>query len=161
MSSFDGVVPQAPLQETAEPAGVRAQMVYERLIDQIVQGVRLAHHEEASEIFVHLKPEFLGRMSIRVLANESRMHIEFKVENEMVRQVMQDHMADLQQRLADKGFDFDSFSFLADTGWASRREPELPFAPSASVLEAEPETVAMAAAELAPLNASGAIDYFA
>ncbi|MBI5119263.1 flagellar hook-length control protein FliK [Candidatus Poribacteria bacterium] len=161
-SPLDGSALQVSPQESAQPAVVRgAQVGYERLFDQIVQGVRLAHRGEASEIYVSLKPEFLGRISIRVLASESRMHIEFKVESEVVRQVMQDNMADLQRRLADQGFDFDRFSILADTGWASRREPDRSFDSPAFVSAAEPELAAATSAELIPLHLSGAIDYFA
>jgi hypothetical protein len=161
-SPLDGSVLQVSSQESAQPAVVRgSQVSYERLFDQIVQGVRLAHHGEASEIYVSLKPEFLGRVSIRVLANESRMYIEFKVENEAVRQVMQENMADLQRRLTEQGFDFDRFSILADTGWASRREPGRSFDSPVFVSEAEPELAAARSAELTPLQASGTIDYFA
>jgi len=97
---------------------------FENLFDGFVQAVRLAQRAGEAEIRVHLKPDFLGKLSIRVLADESGMRVQIKAENEIVRQIMQDNLADLQQRLAEKGFASDQLSVLADTGWTHRRDRE-------------------------------------
>jgi flagellar hook-length control protein FliK len=84
----------------------------------------MAQHNEATEIVVHLKPDFLGRLSIRVLADDHVMRVEIRADNEAVRQVMQDSLADLQQRLSEKGFAFDQFNVLSDAGSNPQREPQ-------------------------------------
>ncbi|GAB4333774.1 MAG: hypothetical protein Kow0099_05660 [Candidatus Abyssubacteria bacterium] len=101
---------------------------FELLLDRIVQSAHLAKDGALTELHVHLKPEFLGRMMIRVIADESGMHIEIRAENEAVRQLMNDNLATLQHRLSERGMAFSDLSILADTGWASRKEPEQPFA---------------------------------
>ena len=134
----------------------------EQLVDQIVRGVRVAQHSKATEVIVQLKPDFLGRLSIRVLADDHAMRVEIRAESEAVRQVMQDSLADLQQRLSEKGFTFDQFNVLADTGSNPQREPEWesgssPVAPS-TVADM---TLEDASTEQALLAANGVIDYFA
>jgi hypothetical protein len=135
----------------------------EQLVDQIVRGVRVAQHNEATEVIVQLKPDFLGRLSIRVLADDYAMRVEIRAENAAVRQVLQDSLADLQQRLNEKGFAFDQFNVLADTGSNPQREPDwksgsLPGIPSTAVGKSLEDA---SAAEQAPLGANGVIDYFA
>jgi hypothetical protein len=159
---FDGVLQQVSSGQQPQPAAAQpVEVGYERLFDQLVQGIRLTQHAEATEIHVHLKPDFLGRLSIRVLADDHGMRIEIRAENEIVRQVMADNQADLHQRLAEKGFAFNQLSILADTGWTSRREPEWPFEPAHTGLETEPETPVEAGVEPVPLARSGTIDYLA
>jgi hypothetical protein len=131
------------------------------LYDRIVEGVRVAGNAEATEVIVHLKPDSLGRLSIRVLADEHGMRVEIKAEHEAVRQVMQDNLADLQSRLAEKGFSGAQLAILADTGWQSRREPELPFAAASSEGATETENAPESVMEPVPLAASGIIDYLA
>lgn len=160
--SPDSAVPRVMLDQPAtqavnHPAGI----VPERLIDQVVQGVRVAHQGEASEIVVRLKPDFLGRLSIRVLADKHGMHVEIRAESAIVRQVMQDNLADLQQRLMEKGLTFEQFGIFAETGSRQHREPAQPLVVSAIGREAEPEIVAGISAEPVPLALSGNIDYLA
>jgi hypothetical protein len=159
---FDGVLQQVSSGQQPQPAAPQpVEVGYEHLFDQLVQAMRLTQHAEATEIHVYLKPDFLGRLSIRVLADDHGMRIEIRAENEIVRQVMADNQADLHQRLAEKGFAFNQLSILADTGWTSRREPEWPFEPAHMGLETEPETPVEAGVEPVPLARSGTIDYFA
>ncbi len=130
------------------------------LVDQIVQGVRFAQHAETSELQVHLKPEFLGKLSIRVLSDLHGVRMEIKAENEVVRQIMQDNMANLQQRLADKGILLDHLALLADTGSAPRRNQEKVLRPLSSSLQHLREAKVEAAPPGAPAVVS-LIDYVA
>ncbi|UCD58571.1 MAG: flagellar hook-length control protein FliK, partial [Candidatus Hydrogenedentota bacterium] len=158
----DGLLLRTSTGQSVMPTVVRgAEGVPDRLFDQVIQGVRLAQRAEAAEIHVRLRPDFLGRLSIRILANEDGMHIEIRAENVAVRQVMQDNFADLQQRLAQKGLAFSQFSILADTGWTPRREPGWPFEPPIPGLNPESETTTEVVVEPVPLTQSGSIDYLA
>ncbi|RJP73383.1 MAG: flagellar hook-length control protein FliK [Candidatus Abyssobacteria bacterium SURF_17] len=152
------VVPTALLGGTSERIFVQqaapamtsvSQAGLEHVFDTIVQSVRLAQSGETTEMQVRLKPEFLGRLSIRVSADEHGLRIEIKADNAAVRQVMQDNMADLQQRLNEKGIAFHQLSILTDTGSGSRKEPLWPHDPSPSraegEIEVEPEAVSTTA----------------
>jgi hypothetical protein len=148
----------APTQTVVNVTGV----VREQVIDQVVRGVRVAQHNESTEVIVQLKPDFLGRLSIRVLADNHSMRVEIRSGNEAVRQVMQDNLADLQQRLSEKGFAFDQFNVLADTGSNPQREPEWNSgAPSIARSGPALKTLEEAPMELAPLAATSVIDYLA
>jgi hypothetical protein len=94
------------------------------LAEQIVQRVRLAQNGEATELHVSLKPEFLGKLSIKVASDMHGIRMEIKAENEMVRQIMQDSLPDLQQRLADKGIMLNHLALFADSGSTSRQKTE-------------------------------------
>ena len=124
----------------------------------------MARQGEASEIVVRLKPDFLGRLTIRVLADKHVIHVEIKVENEMVKQMLQDNLANLQHRLSEKGVSFDHLGVFAETGSQRDGEP----AETAQQLdmraidgEIEPEAAAGVLAEAPPLTRSGGIDYLA
>ncbi len=150
------VLPEQPAQPTVTHA---VSVEREHLFDQLIQGVRVAQHAETTEMLVHLKPDSLGKLSIRVLADEQAMRVEIRAESEVVRQVMQDNLADLQQRLADKGLSFSQLSILADTGWHARQETEWSF--DGPVTHPEPEISADVMVEPTPLKRSGIIDYIA
>lgn len=133
-----------------------------QLLDQVVQVVRVAQHNESTELIVQLKPGFLGRLSIRVLADDQGMRVEIRAENEAVRQVLADNLADLQQRLSEKGLTFDQFNVFAELGSHSRREPERSLdGPTADTKAAEQDSHEAVSVETAPLAPSGVIDYFA
>ncbi len=134
----------------------------EQMLERIVQSVRMAHHNESTEVTVQLKPEFLGRLTIRVLADDHAMRVEIRAENEIVRQVLQDNMADLQQRLSEKGLAFDAFGVFAEAGSDSKNGAEQsPEARARGRPQAGPETVEVASAQSMPLESSRLIDCFA
>ena len=162
-TSFDGGLLPSSLVQTAEPSATHAVGVeFENLFDQFVQGVRLAQRAGATEIQVSLKPDFLGKLSIRALADEYGMRIEIKAESEIVRQIMQDNLADLQQRLAEKGFASDQLNVLADTGWTHGRDRgETPSGAPGHALKTTGETATEVAVEPMPPAKSGMIDYLA
>ncbi len=139
---FAGVLERVSLDQPPEITfATRAGQAGEQVFDQVVQGVRLACRAETGELQVSLKPEFLGRMMIRVISVEEHIRIEIRVENEIVRQVMQDNLADLQQRLAEKGLAFTQLSLLAeDMGYAAHGEPEWVTTPPLTTLGHGPET---------------------
>ena len=153
-NAFPQIVPEQPPQQIAVHAVGTGR---ERLIDQIVQGVRMAQHGRATEVVVQLKPDFLGRLSIRVLVDDHGMRVEIRAENEMVRQVMQSNLADLQQRLSEQGLAFDQLNIFAETGSHSQKEPAEPLDAAVIGLETESEI----AAEPTQSAGGGRIDYLA
>ena len=136
-------------------------LAYEDLADQLIQGVRIAQSSKSTEVLVRLKPDFLGRLTIRVLADEHGMRLEIRAENEAVRQVMQDNLADLEQRLAEKGLELSQFNILADTGRRSHQEEEWSFRPSHSPHGTETEDSFEREGMQLTLTKRGIIDYLA
>jgi len=156
--SSNGPSTALPVESAANVTGI----VREQLVEQIVRGVHMMQHNETTEIIVQLKPDFLGKVSIRVLADHHAMRLEIRAEHAAVRQVMQDNLADLQQRLSDKGLAFEQFNVLADTGMNSQREPDWHFGfPSNARSNASLKIAEEPPTEQRVLAATGAIDYFA
>jgi len=136
-------------------------LAYADLADQLIQRVRIAQSSESAEVLVRLKPDFLGRLTIRVLADEQGMRLEIRAENEAVRQVMQDNLADLEQRLAEKGLELSQFTILADTGRRSHQEEGWSFGPSRSQHGTETEDSFEREGMQVILTKRGIIDYLA
>ncbi len=146
----------------AQPGMVQGTgLAYADLADQLIQGVRIAQSSESTEVLVRLKPDFLGRLTIRVLADEHGMRLEIRAENEAVRQVMQDNLADLERRLAEKGLELSQFTILADTGRRSHREEEWSFGPSQAQYETETQDSFETKEMQLLLTKKGIIDYLA
>jgi flagellar hook-length control protein FliK len=110
---------------------------------------------------VHLKPDYLGRVSIRAISDDHGIQVEIRAESEAVRQVMQDNLSDLRQWLADKDLAFSQLSVLADTGWHSQRQPEWAAEQAPVAPEPEPDQAPEMAVESLPHIQSSIIDYFA
>ncbi len=154
--------PPAVERATAQAPGQATGVERAQMIDQVVQGVRVAQSSESTEIIVQLKPDFLGKLSIRVLADEHGMRVEITAENQVVRQVLQDNLADLQQRLSEKGLALDQFNVFAEAGSHSGREPARSFdAPESGSMAAVGAAREVDLAETVSAAPSGVIDYFA
>jgi hypothetical protein len=151
----------APEQGARFAVGDVPNIGHTHLFDQLVQGVRVAQGNEATEVLVHLKPDFLGRLSIRAIADEHGVHVQIRAENEVVRQVMQDNLADLQQWLAERDLSFSQLSILADTGWHTQREPEWPARHVPGAPAPKPEATIEVPGNPMPHVTRGIIDYFA
>jgi flagellar hook-length control protein FliK len=131
------------------------------LVDQLVQGVRIAHTTDGTEMHVQLKPEFLGKLSIKICSDIHGLHMEIKAENEAVRQIMQDTLPNLQQRLAEKGITLNNLTLLADPNLTGRRRPEKALIqnPSGTNFRQESKVASVPEAKM-PARLS-LIDYFA
>jgi flagellar hook-length control protein FliK len=127
----------------------------------LVQGVRIAHTTDGTEMHVQLKPEFLGKLSIRISSDIHGLHMEIKAENEAVRQIMQDTLPNLQQRLAEKGIGLNNLTLLADPNWTGGRRPEKALIPSPPGASFRQESKATPVPETRVPTHLSLIDYFA
>jgi hypothetical protein len=154
--------PPAVEHTAAQPIGQASGVIRAQVIDQVIQGVKVAQHNESTEIVVHLKPAFLGKLSIRVVADEHGMRVEIQAENQIVRQIMQDNLADLQQRLSEKGLALDQFSVFAEAGSHPERETARSFEePDNGSTAGASAALGADLAETTSAVSSGGIDYFA
>ncbi len=103
-----------PAGETVKPAiAVRnadsAQLAFQPAVDsqevleQIVQKAELLNKQENSEIRIQLKPEFLGKMIIKIAVQEGAVTAHFVTDNHNVKHILETNMQNLRQNLEASG----------------------------------------------------------
>ncbi len=75
----------------------------EQILSQLVEGVRNTVTKEKTELFLQLKPQHLGGLSILLAAEENGIVAKLVTSNQTVYQTMQSDMEQLQAALRDKG----------------------------------------------------------
>jgi flagellar hook-length control protein FliK len=77
------------------------------IMDQIVKKTDLMVKLNNSEMKIHLKPEFLGKMLINVVVEDGVVTARFITENQNVKQVLEANMNSLRQSLESNGMRVD------------------------------------------------------
>lgn len=73
------------------------------VVDQIVKKAELLVKQGLSEMKIELKPEFLGKMTIKIVVEEGAVTAKFLAENLRVKQMLESNMANLKQSLENQG----------------------------------------------------------
>lgn len=73
------------------------------VIDQIVKKAELLIKQNASEIKINLKPEFLGKMTIKIAVEEGIVTARFLTENLQVKHLLESNLNTLRQSLESQG----------------------------------------------------------
>lgn len=73
------------------------------LLDQIVEHIKVSVIEEEAHMNIQLKPEHLGKLSMEVISKQGVMTAHFTVENEKVRETIQQNIQALKETLESKG----------------------------------------------------------
>ncbi len=73
------------------------------LIDQIVKKAEILLKQNASEIKIDLKPEFLGKMTIKIAVEEGILTARFLTENHQVKNLLESNLNTLRQSLEAQG----------------------------------------------------------
>ncbi|NLB87946.1 MAG: hypothetical protein GX790_01775 [Syntrophomonadaceae bacterium] len=73
------------------------------IIDQIVQKAELLLKQNASEIRINLKPEFLGKMAIKIVVEEGILTAKFITDNLQVKHLLESNLNTLRQSLESQG----------------------------------------------------------
>lgn len=73
------------------------------VFDQIVKKAELMLKQGASEMKIELKPEFLGKMTIKILVDEGVVTAKFIAENLKVKQILESNLNTLRQSLESQG----------------------------------------------------------
>lgn len=73
------------------------------IIDQIVKKAELMVKQNASEMKIQLKPEFLGKMLVKVMVEDGVVTTRFVTENQHVKQVLESNLNTLRQSLESNG----------------------------------------------------------
>lgn len=104
VQAAEAVQPQARVIEGDAPRG-EALPMREVLKTPFEQAAR--EPGKPTELRLHLSPENLGRMHIRVVSHQGVLSAQIRVEQPATRDLMQVQMAELRQTLADQGIKID------------------------------------------------------
>jgi flagellar hook-length control protein FliK len=73
------------------------------IIAQVVQKAELLFTNKLSELKIDLKPEFLGRLTIKVMVEEGVVTARFIAENQQVKHMLESNLHTLRQNLESQG----------------------------------------------------------
>lgn len=73
------------------------------IIAQIVQKAEILFTNKLSEVKIDLKPEFLGRLTIKVMVEEGVVTARFIAENQQVKHMLESNLHTLRQNLESQG----------------------------------------------------------
>jgi flagellar hook-length control protein FliK len=114
--SFDTAVKQVT--ET-QGAPRTEQPVHQRVIDQIVQEVRMIKLPQRTDLIVRLTPPELGTLRVQISQAENGMTAQIQTSGEQVKGLLQANLPALNQALTDVGLKMDSVSVTAGSSFGS------------------------------------------
>ena len=77
------------------------------IVDQVVKKFELLTKQEGSEIKIQLKPEFLGKMTIKLSLEEGVLSAKFVTDNQQVKGLLESNLALFRQQLEAAGIKVD------------------------------------------------------
>ncbi len=77
------------------------------LVEQIVKNVELLNKASSSEMKIQLKPEFLGKMMIKIALEDGVVTARFITESQQVKHLLEANMGSLKQSLESQGLRVD------------------------------------------------------
>lgn len=99
---------------------IREQIDQKDIIQQIVKKAEVMFKSQLAEMKVHLKPDFLGRMLIRVAVEDGVVVAKIITENQHVKQILEANLNSLRQNLEANGLKVEktevSVQLFNDTG---------------------------------------------
>ena len=108
------------LDQTAQTARQEA-----NITTQIVEHARMIRNAENTEMVIHLKPEHLGELTLRVSATTNgSVNVTFHSENAQVRSMIENTLVQLKQELSNQGLKVDNVqvsAHLSDGGMMNGR----------------------------------------
>lgn len=149
-----------PVQHLPRPGGG---VGYSELADQIIQSGKLKLLGDKQEIEIQLKPEYLGKVAIRLSLENGIMTARFLIENHQVARMVDSNLPQLKQTLEDQGVRFeqvqvevgDPGSFFEERHREWQRQRYNPWAP----LTVGGEESGEDAIDYQELRSQGGIDY--
>ncbi len=128
VSNHEGVFrPQPPTVPVPDAstggATPRPEATFQGLLAQMVEQAKLMVNGKRSEMVIRLKPEYLGKVHLKVAVVEGVVTARFLVDNVRVGQVLEVNLPQLRQTLQDAGLRFQQASvdvggqFMGAAGW--------------------------------------------
>lgn len=109
---FSGQNPQGidtggGIAKTQEPPGFTSNVSFQDISEQLIQSGKLKLLGERKEIELQLKPEYLGRLALKVTVENGTLMARFLVENHQVGRMLDQNLAGLRQTLGDQGINLE------------------------------------------------------
>lgn len=82
----------------------------EDLLSQIVEKYKAVDTQDASEIRIQLKPDSLGKLTIRLIMEKGEMTAKFIAENHSVKETIESNFSELRDALGQKGINIQNLS---------------------------------------------------
>ena len=82
----------------------------EKVLDQVVKYARLNLKEGISEVEIHLKPELLGSLRIKVAVEGQEVKASFFADTPLVKEIIETHLPSLKQAFLAQNLDIQKFS---------------------------------------------------
>lgn len=103
---------QAGVNRTEEVSTVQSEVKVsgQEIIGQIVEKAKVVLTNEKSEMVIDLKPDHLGKLSLRVVTERGAVVAKFIAENEQVKAAIESNMDNLKESLTRQGFSIQDFS---------------------------------------------------
>jgi len=80
------------------------------IITQIVDKAKVVLSDEKSEMLIDLKPDHLGKLSLKVVTERGMVIAKFEAESEQVKAAIESSMDNLKESLTKQGFSIEGFS---------------------------------------------------
>ncbi len=80
------------------------------LIEQVVQKIKYISRKDFSEIKIHLRPESLGKVVLRVIMDKEHVTAKLTTENNQVKEILESNLIELKNSLNEKGISVQSLS---------------------------------------------------
>lgn len=103
---------QATPEKLAKPVNVKPQEV----INQVIEKAKISITPEKSEMVLELKPESLGKISLKVATERGIVVASFVAENQQVKDIIEANMQLLKESLQKQGLAVQSFSVSVGNG---------------------------------------------
>lgn len=82
----------------------------EELFDQILKISEIANNESISELSIKLKPDTLGKLTIRLIMENGGLTARFVAENQKVKETIESNFTELKDALVQKGINIQNLS---------------------------------------------------
>lgn len=103
---------QIKVNGTNDVAKVQSEVTVSKkeIITQIVEKAKVVLTDEKSEMIIDLKPDHLGKLSLKVVTERGAVVAKFIAESEQVKAAIESNMDNLKQSLTKQGFSIEGFS---------------------------------------------------
>ena len=99
-----------PAAKNLEYLGRPQSISKEELLSQIVEKYKVVDTQDASEIRIQLKPDSLGKLTIRLIMEKGEMTAKFIADNHSVKEVIESNFSELRDALSQKGINIQNLS---------------------------------------------------
>lgn len=99
-----------PIEKSLEYLDKTQSINKEELFSQIIENSKVIENHDFSEIRIQLKPDSLGKLTIRLIMEKGEMTAKFIAENHRVKEAIESNFSELKDSLSQKGINIQSLS---------------------------------------------------